>query len=139
MLRTGASRTILRSINTTSTSALKATSSPLRQQLRSQLCTISRRPHAATIAKPLAPKTLNLVRVASSRSREPVDQIDHKREEEIQKKKLQATPESVSTDSTIMPMTGTPGDENKTEDEGHVASGIKHDFVRYPKRIDQAL
>ena len=88
------------------------------------------------MAKPLAHKTPNLVRVARSGARGPVDQIDHKREEEIQKKKLPTTPESVSADSTIMPMTGTPGDEQLPEDDPQMMAGIKSDLVCYPKRID---
>lgn len=130
MLRSGASRSILRSLNTASPPAFKITSSPLRQQLRSQLCTISRRPQIAAIAKPLAPRALVGIRGASSGGREPVDKIDQKREEEIQKRKLRATPETVSQESTVMPMTGTPGDDAQVqEDDPQMMAGIKSDLV----------
>lgn len=95
MLRTGASRSIFRSLNTTS----RISAPPGRQQLRSQLCTASHRPQLQTFAKPLVPRTQIVARWASGK-RDTELKIDHKREDEIAHKKLKATPESVSIDST---------------------------------------
>lgn len=83
------------------------------------------------LGKPMAHKTLNLVRVASSGSgaRETVDKINYKHEESLQSKKLPTTPESVAVDSTIMPMTGAPGDEQMAEPEPQMMAGIYHDLV----------
>lgn len=130
MLRSGASRSVLRSLNIGTHPALKSSSSPLRQQLRSQLCTISYRPQAAAFAKPLVPSGLVWARGATTATRQPVDTIDMKREEEYQKRKLAASPETVSEDSTVMPMTGgVPGDDGAAEQDPEMMSGIKSDLV----------
>lgn len=130
MLRSGASRSVLRSLNAATQPALKTQSSPLRQQLRSQLCTISYRPQAAPAAKALVPKGLVWVRGATTSTREPVDKINMEQEEAIQKRKLPTSPETVSQDSTIMPMTGgVPGDDGAHEQDPEMMSGIKSDLV----------
>ena len=130
MLRSGASRSILRSLNTASNPTFKVTSSPIRQQLRSQLCTVSRRPQLAAVAKPLAPKTLALTRWASGDERPTVHSIDKGREEKIQEKKIQPTPETVSTTSSQVPTSGAaPVGAESAEPEPQMMAGIKADLV----------
>ncbi|KAK3724814.1 hypothetical protein LTR37_000862 [Vermiconidia calcicola] len=118
MFRSGASRSLLRTINA---ATFKTTSSPGRQQIRSQLCTSSYRP----LAKPSAPKTLSLVRWQST-----VDKIDTKREEKIQGKTLKPTPETVSSTSTISPAIGTPDQQPDpgSDPEPQMMSGIYGDL-----------
>lgn len=125
MFRSGASRSILRSFNTTST--FRATG---RQQLRSQLCTVSRRPQlVAAAVKPLGSTTLALARWQSRDERPTVDNIDYKREERIQGKHIKPTPETVSTSSTMTAaadMNAPAGEEA----EPQMMAGIKSDLVR---------
>ncbi len=128
MFRSGASRSFLHSLNTSSTPAIKATSSPVRQQLRSQLCTLSRRPQSLAITKPLVPQTLALTRWQSS-DRKPVDKIDHTREDKIGEKQFtKADPARVSSESTIAaPIAMKGGDSEEAEPD--MMGGIKSDLV----------
>ena len=120
LLRTGATRSLLRTLNTT-------TSQP-----RTQLHTLSRssRPQALT------PKTLALMRWQSSGSsgaREPVDSINMKREEKLMDRKLKPTPDSVSTSSTVLPMAGIEnprsGHASEEEQDPKMMAGISSDLV----------
>lgn len=129
MFRSGASRSILRSLNTSSTApASRVTSSPVRQQLRSQLCTTALRQQSVTALKPLGPKTLALVRWQSSDGRKPVDKIDTAREERIQHKKLKPDPEHVSATSSVIPPVGTTSVDSE-ESEPQMMRGILADLV----------
>ena len=130
MLRSGASRSILRSLNTASNPISKVTSAPIRRQFRSQLCSVSRRPQVVPLVKPLAPKTLALVRWQSKDERPTVDQVDTKREEKIQQKKIEPTPELVSTTSTTIAPTGNSG-RAAQEDEPKMMAGINADLVSH--------
>lgn len=126
MLRSGASRSILRSLNIASNPAFKVTSSPVRQQLRSQLCTVSRRPQLVASVKPLAPQTL---RWQSQGDRKPIDNVDPKREEKIAKGTLEPHPELVSTSSSVTPAIGMSRGEDASAGE-HVGGGVMSDLVR---------
>ena len=128
MLRTGASRSILRSLNTTSTPTFKASTAPIRQQLRSQLCTASRRPQIQAFAKPLVPKTKIVARWASG-DRPTVGKIDHEREERIQQKKIEAHPESVSMDSSTVQHADSAAKAAAHEEEPQMMSAIYSDLV----------
>lgn len=125
MLRSGASRGILRSLNTASKPQFQVTSSLVSQQSRSQLCTISRRPQLASAAKPLALQTL----AASKRwqTKGPMDTIDKKHEQEVGQQTIPVTPGSVSATSSMVAATDPPsrGDEKDPE----MLAGIKADLV----------
>lgn len=127
MLRSGAPRSILRAVNAVSRPAFNAALSPSRQQVRSQLCTLSRRPLNASLARPLAPRAQVWVRGASS-----IDKVDKKQEEAIQQKKIPATPETVSTTSTTIPVSGSGAPQE--EQEPQMMAGIYHDLVRPQRR-----
>lgn len=118
LLRTGASRTLLRSLAQPRTSTTTTT-------FHAQLHTLSRRPQI------LAPKTLALARWQSSR--EPVDDVNTKREARIMEKKLKPTPETVSTASTVLPALGTDNPRSGAGSEGEsdpkMMSGINSDLV----------
>jgi hypothetical protein len=131
MFRSGASRSILRSLNTSTTNTLRATNSPIRQQARSQLCTVARRPLPSTALKPLAPKTLALARWQSRDERPTVDKIDTTREKEIgEKHTIRPTPERVSASSTTSAdVAMTPGGDDP---EPKMMAGVYGDIVRFP-------
>ena len=129
MLRSGAARGVLRSLNTTSTpTTSRLASAPIRQQLRSQLCTVSRRPTVTAFAKPLAPSTTALARWKADRP--PMDKIDKKREEAIQEKKIPVTPDTVSATSSVISTTDNTGDPAQHADEPDMMAGIRSDIVR---------
>lgn len=118
LLRTGATRSLLRTLNTTSNQTTT---------FRTRLHTLSRRPHIFT------PKTLALTRWQSGRGRAQVDQVDKEREERLRSKTLRPTPDSVSTSSTILPSMGieNPRSGAPEEDpEPKMMSGIASDLVR---------
>ena len=86
------------------------------------------------MAKPLAPKTLALVRWQSGR--EPMDKIDHEREKKIGEKNLKVDPEHVSaTSSTIPPGGAEPRDDGSGEREADMMAGIRSDLVRMPQSL----
>lgn len=120
LLRTGATRSLLRNLNTT-------TSQP-----RTQLHTLSR----SSRPQVLTPKTLALTRwqsAGSSGGREPVDTINTKREEKLMDRKLKPTPDSVSTSSTTLPVTGIEnprsGHAAEEEQDPKMMAGISSDLV----------
>lgn len=136
MLRSGASRSIFRSLNAATNPALRATSSPIRQQLRSQLCTVSHRPQPLSNAKPLAFQTVSLVRRQSGHGdRKPVDEINAQMETELGKEHLESHPETVSASSSTHPLMSEIGAGPSTtkkggsEDETEMLGGIKTDLV----------
>ena len=83
----------------------------------------------AAIARPLGPKTLAAVRWQSGDDRPTVHKVDKKREEKIMEKKIEPTPETVSSTSTTIPATGAPGDEGSQDNEPQMMSGIMSDLV----------
>lgn len=120
LLRTGASRTLLRTLaqprSTTTTTTF-----------HTQLHTLTRRPQLA------APKTLALTRWQSSR--EPIDTINPKREEKLSSQTLKPTPESVSSTSTTLPALGAENPrsgspEGEDEHDPKMMAGIHSDLVR---------
>ena len=133
MFRSGASRSILRSLNTSPivTTALG------RQQLRSQLCTVARRPVAAATLNPLASKTLGLARWQSRDERPTVNKIDTKREDEIRHKELKPTPETVSASSTFSETSMSVGATtvDSEEAEPQMMKGIYGDLVCYAEML----
>lgn len=118
MLRSGASRSALRSINTP---AFKAAQTPFRQQFVSQLCTAARRPQALAAMKPLA-----LMRMSSNDS--IVGNINLKEEAKKAKEKLTPHPESVSVDSSTRNVTSEMTKES--HDDTDMMAGIYADVVR---------
>lgn len=116
MLRSGAARSALRSVNTP---AFKVAQSPFRQQFASQLCTAARRPQALAAMKPLA-----LVRSASS-----MDKVDIKKEAEKAKETIKATPELVSTESSTRPTFGGEVGVEEKHDDHDMMAGIHSDMV----------
>jgi len=119
MLRSTAPRSLLRSL---------ASHPPVRQQFRSQLCTLSARPQQAV--KPFAPKTLALVRWQSTGNRRPIDEIDQHTETELGKQKLEAHPELVSSDSSTRGINSEIGVKGAAEDDSDMMGGIWGDLVR---------
>jgi len=125
MLRTNASRSILRSLNTTSASHV--TGQQFRQQFTAQLCTAARRPQTLALAnaKPLA-----LARFQSSDSKAGgILNVDLKHEAQKAKEKLAASPEAVSTTSSTHPIMGEVGTKDE-EDHTDMMAGIRGDMVR---------
>ncbi|KAK5114426.1 hypothetical protein LTR85_010249 [Meristemomyces frigidus] len=127
MLRSTATRSLLRSLAANPTS-----SAPIRQQFRSQLCTISTRSQAL---KPFAPKTLGLTRWASTSAKgdqKPMDAIDSRQETELAKQKLEAHPELVSSSSSTHALRSelgaAPGERGQGEEETEMMGGIKGDL-----------
>ncbi len=118
MLRSGASRSALRAVNTP---AFKVAQTPFRKQFASQLCTAARRPQALAAMKPLA-----LVRMASGM----VDKVDLKQEAEKAKETLKATPELVSTESSTRPTFGGEVGVKETHDDHDMMAGVRSDMVR---------
>jgi len=118
MLRSGASRSALRSINTP---AFKAAQTPFRQQFVSQLCTAARRPQALAAMKPLA-----LMRMASNDS--IIGNINLKEEAKKAKEKLTPHPESVSTESSVRHVASEMTKES--HDDVDMMAGIYADVVR---------
>jgi hypothetical protein len=127
MLRSAATRALLRSM-----AANPAATSPVRQHFRSQLCSVSRAsPLAPT--KPLASKTLALVRHQSTGDRKPIDNIDKKAEAEIAQKEIKPHPELVSSTSTTHSAINSELDQARRghhEDETEMLAGVKGDIVR---------
>lgn len=121
MLRSGASRSALRSINTP---AFKAAQTPFRQQFVSQLCTAARRPQALAAMKPLA-----LMRMASTDN--IVGNINLKEEAQKAKEKLKASPETVSVDSSTRHVASELTKES--HDDTDMMAGIYADVVRNPR------
>ena len=121
LLRSGASRSLVRSLNTASFQPRTTTST-----FRTQLHTLQHRPQLAA-----APKTLALVRWQSGR--DPVDAVNTKREERLMDKKLKPTPDSVSTSSTILPTVGTEnprsGAVSEADQDPKMMAGINADLV----------
>lgn len=118
MLRSGASRSALRSINT---SAFKVAQTPFRQQFVSQLCTAARRPQVLAAMKPLAS-----VRMASTDN--VVGNVNLKEEAKTAKEKLEAHPESVSVDSSTRHVASELTKES--HDDTDMMAGIRADMVR---------
>lgn len=122
LLRTGASRSLLRSL---------AHPRPATTTFHTQLHTLSRRPQIA------APKTLALTRWQSSR--EPIDEINTKREEKLMDRTLRPTPESVSTSSTTLPAVGIENPRSGASESDHdpkMMSGINADLVGLRRGMD---
>ncbi|KAI7156164.1 hypothetical protein KC349_g6452 [Hortaea werneckii] len=125
MLRSAATRSLLRSLNTRQ---------PVQQQFRSQLSTLSASSARPTTAlRPFAPKTVSLVRwQATGRSgdRQMVDEIDKANETELQKEKLQARPDIVSTESSTRTLgeVGVQDGSQKEHDDHEMMGGIKSDL-----------
>lgn len=133
MFRSGASRSLLRSLHNTTQPSLRAAARP---QLRSQLCTISRRPQTLAAVKPLVPKSVVLARWQSRDERPVVDKINRAREEEISHKSLRPTPETVSSTSTMTAATDT---APAHEDEPQMMAGIKSDLVNLGPFFTEAV
>ena len=132
MLRSGASRSLLRSLTTAGSAGAKVTSSPIHQQLRSQLCTLSSRTSALSTIKPLAPRTLAQIRFASTSDRKPVDHVDAQHETELGKEKLEAHPELVSSTSSAHAINSELGAADpREEDDTDMMAGIRGDLVCY--------
>jgi len=127
MFRSGASRSILRSVTTASPA------SRTQHLLRSQLCTGSgSSPRLPT--KPLAVKSLGLVRhVSATGDRKPIDEINERHEREVGKEQLEVNPQAVSTTSSTHPINSEvgarPGKKSEDEDQTEMLGGIKHDLV----------
>ena len=125
MLRSGASRAILGSLTRTSqitprSAFLSATSKAQRGSHLTTLC--SRRPLAAT-------RSVTGTFVRSQTTTPPLDKKDQKHEQQVGREKLQATPETVSTTSSVHPVleeVGTPEAEPDTD----MMAGIRSDMVR---------
>lgn len=126
MLRSAATRSLLRSIATTP--------APIRQQFRSQLCTLSARSHVQNFT----PKTLALARWAStsrgSQERKVVGEIDPHAESEAAKETLHAHPELVSATSSthgLMSEVGAGAGErgHNEEPDTDMLVGVKADLV----------
>lgn len=83
------------------------------------------------MAKPLAPQALCWTRGASSSDRSGAfDQIDKKREQQIQEQKLPVTPGEVSTSSTVVPTSGQMSTASPAHDEEpQMMAGVMHDIV----------
>lgn len=117
MLRSGAARSALRSINTP---AFKAAQTPFRQQFVSQLCTAARRPQVLAAMKPLAS-----VRMVSTDN--IVGNVNLKEEAKKAKEKLVASPETVSVDSSTRNVTSEMTKDN--HDDTDMMAGIRADMV----------
>lgn len=129
MLRSTATRSLLRSL-----AANPTTTAPIRQQFRSQLCTLSARSQA--ISRPFAPKTLALTRWASTTAKgdqQPVDAINERSEAEFAKQKLEVHPELVSSTSSTHALRSevgaAPGERGQAEDDTEMMGGVKGDLV----------
>lgn len=119
-----ASRAFFRTLSASSQqSALNAA---LRQQSRSQLCTLSKRPTGVAIGKPLA---FQLMRAQASDSRGPMDTINKKEEKKIGSEILKPDPDGVSSDSTIHPVFGEAHSQESGERETDMMAGVKQDLV----------
>lgn len=121
MLRTGVSRSAVRALNTfpavSGGGGVRNVS-----QFSSKLCTMSKsRPLAVT-------KPLNMA-LARHQSRGAVDNIDPKAEQELAAKKLEPTPETVSTTSSTHPVFGEVGLKESGERDADMMAGIKADLV----------
>lgn len=139
MLRSTATRSLLRSLASNPATLSPTSAAPIRQQLRSQLCTLSSatRPQAL---KPFTPKTLALVRWQSADRKAGMDEINKAQEAELQKQKLEAHPELVSSTSSTHPINSEIGTEAASrEDQTEMMSGVKADLVcrAYTRRFDQ--
>lgn len=123
-----------RSLRSLTTSPTISTNAPLRQQLRSRLCTLSRQ-QGLSLIKPAAPKTTALVRWASTAGKGSFDAIDKHHEAEVAKEKLEAHPELVSSTSSTHPINSevgaAPGQRGQQDDDQEMSGGIMSDLVRY--------
>lgn len=126
MFRPTASRSLFRSLNAASHQSIRAQIPAARPQLRSQLCTLSKRPQSLAMTNPTA---LQMIRQATD-NRGPMDTIDTKRESRIGEKKLQADPSTVSTTSSTHPIMGEARSEESGERDADMMAGVKHDMVR---------
>ncbi|EME45509.1 hypothetical protein DOTSEDRAFT_71275 [Dothistroma septosporum NZE10] len=120
MFRNGATRSLLRSLNTQAT--LRTSSPAFRPQLKSQLCTAAKRPQNFAMKKPLA---LQLMRAKYATA--PMDTIDKKVEEKIGAKKLPSDPETVSLTSSTHPVNSEIGVQEAEKDTDMMA-GVKADM-----------
>ncbi|SMQ48610.1 unnamed protein product [Zymoseptoria tritici ST99CH_3D1] len=116
MFRSGASRSLLRSLNASQQPALR----PVQRQLTSQLCTIARRPQVLAMARPLA---MQLARAQYA----TVNKIDTKAEAAIGKERLPVD-SGVSTDSSVHPVFGEVGGAAEREDDTDMMAGVKNDL-----------
>lgn len=60
----------------------------------------------------------------------PYDRIDKKAEQELGKKPLQATPDTVSVNSSTHPVFGEVGMKDDKEKDADMMAGVKADLVR---------
>ena len=133
MLRTGATRSVLRSLNASQPVHPSFQISVQTRQIRSQLCTLSsRRPQTIANAIP-KPTTTSILRRQVSHSRpllqlSKYDKPDTEHERKVAEQKLKATPDTVSTTSSIHPVMGEVG-VHDPEDKPEVSGGIKADLV----------
>nr|OQO19595.1 hypothetical protein B0A51_15891 [Rachicladosporium sp. CCFEE 5018] len=123
MLRSGAPRSVLRTINTNA--ALRATNNPFCKQFASQIWTASRRPQLAQVTTALiATRTASNI---TEKVKSALPDIDIKKEAQIAKDKLRVDPETVSTTSSTHPLMSEIATPEKEEDTDMMA-GVKNDL-----------
>ncbi|USW52893.1 hypothetical protein Slin15195_G062120 [Septoria linicola] len=137
MFRTGASRTVFRSLNAASQPTFRTSvNTRLHAHITSQLCTLSRRPQAAAALKPLA---LQFARGAAGQTgAPPMDKVDTKHEKELAKHVLEADPENVSLDSTIHPVFGEVGPKTDGKEEEKMMAGVNQDIQTIKDTFDMS-
>jgi len=142
MLRTGAPRSLLRTtfLTKTPSPAIAPAKTAPSLAFRSQLATLTpaRRPHlqVTSITRPSALQAQWHLRGASSSSskpRQPIDTVDTQHEQEIAAQKLEAHPELVSSDSSMISVSTPASEAAATEEqEPKMMAGIYSDLVGYP-------
>lgn len=121
MLRSGASARLVRALNTARTPVHSA---QFQRQFTSQLCSVSKRPSAFAVAKPLA---------VQARVQSTVDKLKSalpsvEEQKKIASEKLEAHPDIVSATSSTHPVfseVATPEEEKDTD----MMAGVKADMV----------
>ncbi|EON66803.1 hypothetical protein W97_06205 [Coniosporium apollinis CBS 100218] len=127
MLRTGAARAVLRTLNTSTFQPVRSSfnGAATKVQFTSKLCTSSyKRPQALAIAA-RKPVTACLVRQATTQTQ--WDKPDKKHEKEVGKHELEATPDIVSSTSSVHPVfseVATPEPEREVD----MMAGVKSDL-----------
>ncbi|KAI9814572.1 MAG: hypothetical protein M1827_003127 [Pycnora praestabilis] len=128
MLRTGATRSLIRSLTTSTRSTTRATynAACFKAQLTSTVRSLSSRRSPSFALSPHKPITTALQRYATTGPGTPYDHIDAKREDRIGHKTINPDPDSVSVDSsTISVFEGKEGEEQK---ESPMLAGVYQDL-----------
>ncbi|KAF2264609.1 hypothetical protein CC78DRAFT_223275 [Lojkania enalia] len=140
MLRTGASRLVIRAIAAPASRApgpsIHRAEAPLKWTAQfTQFSSVpSRRPRIPALSQ-LKPLKTTIVQ------RSMADKIDREAESRYQHQKIEPHPERVTTTSTITPMVGQVGDQNQQPEPEHDAipvSGMRHDLNTIKETFDMS-